>query len=250
VGNKVPGYLDKRRCDSYDIGQEWVGFQAGPTEIHSLMLSGFNEEVKYKDVTYHIQTEDKGRDNPIIETLVYTGGQIVYRERNSYAAVAGAEYSEAEVADRLDAQHRRNVLYAVLGKFDERPKPLFGEEYTSERTLDSAIWEYLEKEENVEPVEITVSSHNPLQSKELLSLQVEVKEKSSGAPIAGAKLKIKIITAGADPTEIDAGKTDPKGRAQVSFTVPELGSGEALFLIHAMTKEGLGEYKEVVKPEE
>jgi hypothetical protein len=211
------------------------------------MLSGFNEEIKYRDVTYHIQTEDKGRDNPTIETLVYTGGQIVYRERSSYASIAGDNYSEAEVADFLDAQHRRNVLYAVLGKFDDRPKPLFGEEYTIERTLDAVIWEYLEKEENVEPVEITVSSHNPLQNNELTSLQVEVRDRNSGAPIAGAKLKIKIIAAGAEPTEIDAGKTDPKGRAQVSFTIPDVGSGEALFLIHAMTKEGLGEYKEVVK---
>ena len=210
------------------------------------MLTGFNEDIQYHGTTYHIQTEDKGRDNPFIETLVYSGGQIVHRERYSYKDMARNNYSEAAVADLLDTQHKRIVLYAQLGRYDDRPKPLFGERFISDRTLDEVITDYLEKEENIEPVALSVSSHKPLISKQIASIEVEVKEKVTGNPIAGAKLKVKIITSTSEPVEIDAGKTDPKGRARISFTVPELTSEEGLFLIQATSKAGLGEYKEII----
>ena len=41
------------------------------------MITGFNTDVKYKGVIYHVQTEDKGTTNPLIETLIYRGGEIL-----------------------------------------------------------------------------------------------------------------------------------------------------------------------------
>jgi len=38
------------------------------------MITGFNTDVKHGAKVYHVQTEDKGRNNPKIETLVYVGG--------------------------------------------------------------------------------------------------------------------------------------------------------------------------------
>jgi hypothetical protein len=40
------------------------------------MITGFNTDVKYRGVVYHVQTEDKGTTNPLIETLIYKGGEI------------------------------------------------------------------------------------------------------------------------------------------------------------------------------
>ena len=41
------------------------------------MIVGFNTDIKHRGRVYHAQTEDKGKDNPLIETLVYTKGQIL-----------------------------------------------------------------------------------------------------------------------------------------------------------------------------
>ena len=41
------------------------------------MITGFNTDVKHKNRVFHIQTEDKGEDNPYVESLVYVGGEIL-----------------------------------------------------------------------------------------------------------------------------------------------------------------------------
>ncbi len=48
------------------------------------MITGFNQDVSYKGTVYHVQTEDRGKGNPLIETLIYVGGEIVASRRTSY----------------------------------------------------------------------------------------------------------------------------------------------------------------------
>ena len=48
------------------------------------MIVGFNTDIQYRDETFHIQTEDKGKNNPTIETLVYHSGEILLSRRMSY----------------------------------------------------------------------------------------------------------------------------------------------------------------------
>ena len=49
------------------------------------VITGFNTDVKYRGVVYHVQTEDKGTANPMIETLIYKGGEILGSRRLPYA---------------------------------------------------------------------------------------------------------------------------------------------------------------------
>jgi len=48
------------------------------------MLTGFNTDVEYDGVVYHVQTEDKGLRTPFILSLVYTGGEILASKRAPY----------------------------------------------------------------------------------------------------------------------------------------------------------------------
>ena len=41
------------------------------------MITGYNTDVRHDSVVFHVQTEDKGAANPLIESLVYVGGQVV-----------------------------------------------------------------------------------------------------------------------------------------------------------------------------
>src|ERR1051325_10263563 len=45
------------------------------------MIFGFNTDVHGKDATYHVQTEDRGVKNPVVDSIVYVGGQVGDRVR-------------------------------------------------------------------------------------------------------------------------------------------------------------------------
>ena len=47
------------------------------------MITGYNTDIEHEGVIYHVQTEDKGLDSPIVLSLVYTGGAILAAKRAS-----------------------------------------------------------------------------------------------------------------------------------------------------------------------
>ena len=49
------------------------------------MITGFNTDVKFEDNVYHVQTEDRGLDNPMFESLIYIGGSIVAKKLTPYS---------------------------------------------------------------------------------------------------------------------------------------------------------------------
>jgi len=56
------------------------------------MIFGFNTDVTGRDGVYHVQTEDRGTKNPVVESVVYVGGKIIAKRRTSYSpAEATAE---------------------------------------------------------------------------------------------------------------------------------------------------------------
>ena len=68
------------------------------------MITGFNTDVKYRGVVYHVQTEDKGTANPLIETLIYKGGEILGSRRLPYADLAKARDDEATITRLMEVR--------------------------------------------------------------------------------------------------------------------------------------------------
>ncbi len=106
------------------------------------MISGFNTDILHGGVVYHVQTEDKGRSNPIIESLIYVGGQVVVTKRDGYGDLLESGGGDQAIAERMDRQHR--VLMAAIksGRFDEQFKALLdsGEVLvTGDRTAEEQI---------------------------------------------------------------------------------------------------------------
>jgi hypothetical protein len=48
------------------------------------VITGYNTDVEFEGVTYHVQTEDKGLAKPIILSLVYDRGTILASKRLPY----------------------------------------------------------------------------------------------------------------------------------------------------------------------
>jgi hypothetical protein len=74
------------------------------------MLCGHNSNVKAGDTTYHVQTEDRGAANALIDTTVYFRGRVLHRRTNNYFDLLPLNpASEQALKQRLDEQHRAVV---------------------------------------------------------------------------------------------------------------------------------------------
>ena len=80
---------------------------------------GFNNNIKFQDQVFHVQTEDSGLDQPhIITHLFADGGRVIKSHKRSYAdAVARSDVAEF-VRGLMKSQHLEMVLLLREGRFD------------------------------------------------------------------------------------------------------------------------------------
>ncbi|MES1188311.1 MAG: FHA domain-containing protein [Myxococcales bacterium] len=80
---------------------------------------GFNNNIKFHEQTFHVQTEDSGLDQPhIITHLFADGGRVIKSHKRSYAdAVARHDVAEY-VRGLMKSQHLEMVLLLREGRFD------------------------------------------------------------------------------------------------------------------------------------
>lgn len=86
------------------------------------MITGFNTDIEHGGVIYHVQTEDKGLDSPIILSLVYAGGTILASKRSPYADLIAEGFSDEVLAERLKRQHRLICAAIHSGRIDDLKK--------------------------------------------------------------------------------------------------------------------------------
>jgi hypothetical protein len=83
------------------------------------VLTGFNTDIEYKGVVYHVQTEDKGLESPLILSLVYAGGAILASKRSRYEDLIASGFDEEVLAKRLKRQHSLICAAINAGRLEE-----------------------------------------------------------------------------------------------------------------------------------
>ena len=86
------------------------------------MITGFNTDIEHEGTVYHVQTEDKGLDSPIILSLVYVGGTILASKRSPYEDLIATGFSDEVLAERLKRQHRLICAAINSGRIDDLKK--------------------------------------------------------------------------------------------------------------------------------
>ena len=86
------------------------------------MVVGFNHNIKHKGKVYHVQTEDKGLDSPVILSLVYSGGAILASKRSPYEDLIRDGFSDEVLAERLKRQHRLICAAIHTGRINDLKK--------------------------------------------------------------------------------------------------------------------------------
>jgi hypothetical protein len=80
---------------------------------------GFNNNVKYKNQTFHIQTEDSGLDKPhVITHLFADGGRIIKSHKRSYAEHVRRDDVAMYVRQLMKGQQLEMALALREGRFD------------------------------------------------------------------------------------------------------------------------------------
>ena len=199
------------------------------------MITGFNTDVKHGAKVYHVQTEDKGRNNPKIETLVYVGGEILDNYRTSYEK-SKAELSEEEIMDLLEGQHKRIIRSIKLGKYDE---PIgFPDGLISPRSLDEVISDYLATEELDDPLKLIVNGVSGLKINQMGNLKIETRKQGSGEPLSGSDIRVKLVHPTQRTLNLADGRTDPTGLLTVKITLPDWGAGNCSLIVSAISEWG------------
>ncbi len=108
------------------------------------MITGFNTDVPYKGEVFHVQTEDKGKDNPMVESLIYKGGEILGARRTAYNKFLPNGYDEKTVIKFMEDQHRRIIEEIKRGAFDKSVGGLLSDDTdVGDQSLDQVILNYL-----------------------------------------------------------------------------------------------------------
>ena len=188
------------------------------------MSSGFNTDVRVGDLVFHVQTEDRGPNRPIIDTMVYQNGRIFHRRSSDYREFReSAEFSDELLRHRVEEQHR--VVIAEL-----RDGPLAGEMAAA-----------LEKTGVAGGIQLQLLNPGSWLSAGNVSLDLEIVRRSDRQPQVG--VQVHAVIEGALHDGHHAGTTDGEGRVQIQFPLPPLGKGDLALVIQAKTSAGKDEIR-------
>src|SRR5215217_5511969 len=83
------------------------------------MITGFNTDVRHDGRIYHVQTEDLGRENPVLESLVYIGGTVVAKKSTPYSEQLSGGATEEMIASLLKRQHQVIIAAIKAGRIED-----------------------------------------------------------------------------------------------------------------------------------
>ena len=111
-------YRFEKSSHSREVFSDWSRPQRGFKRV----ITGFNTDIEYEGVVYHVQTEDKGLDTPIILSLVYAGGAILASKRSPYEDLIREGFSDEALSERLKRQHRLICAAIHTGRLNDLKK--------------------------------------------------------------------------------------------------------------------------------
>jgi hypothetical protein len=180
------------------------------------MSSGFNTDVKVGEHLFHVQTEDRGPNHPIIDTVVYQSGRILHRRASNYEQdVDAAPYAVEELRRRVEEQHRAVIEALRSGALDAE---IASAEAATQASRPSGI-------------QVQLLNPGSWLSAGKVSLELEVSRKADRQPQPGAA--VKAVIEGALDNGSHSGTSDDQGRVRIHFPLPPLGKGDLALVIQA-----------------
>jgi hypothetical protein len=194
------------------------------------MIFGHNTDVKVGEAVYHLQTEDRGAANALIDTTVYCRGRVLHRQTNNYFDLLPLDAEREELLKkRIIEQHRTVAEEVRSGILHLVPPPLpVQEKSTAKAKTDSAA-----RPKVVPAPELALELINAktwLAGKRA-NLHVAVRKKQNGEAIVRALVTARVDGA-AELAEFST-ETGANGEARLEFEMPQLAGSESALVIMA-----------------
>jgi len=236
-----------------------------------VVLTGYNTDIEHTGTTYHVQTEDKGRANPIVESLVYARGEILYSKRTSYQDLVEEEVENNAIAALMERQHHtisEAIRRGRLAQLTEKPEPVNDDDDTSisrgddklataaegaskdggeEPTLDQVILDYLEAQRGRAHLVLrAVGPHDFVYGQEA-DVSISAVESQSNNAQDGVQIMV-LFKSTSEPRRLvlAEGETDDDGVFHAVVPLPEFSGGTSAIVITAESDLGQSEIKHLV----
>lgn len=183
-------------------------------------MPGINTQIKYKGLSFHLQTQDKGASAKYIESLIYKAGKTLYSRKTPYHSLINRPDFKQQILQLMKKQHLAFINEVSDGKCDRHLNLPEKQEGAPQKSLSSTrAQETAMKGQGA--LEINLVQLFLPSSSEPLSFSLEVRVSSPSQPVSFSQVTARAIT------EIDKeyilfdGYTDEDGKLTLGFPVPE-----------------------------
>jgi hypothetical protein len=238
------------------------------------VITGYNTDVEYDGVVYHVQTEDKGLRTPMILSLVYVGGEILAAKRAPYDDLIAGGFDEKILVQRLERQHKLICAAVHAGRIEDLKRmsgrdavantspAISPESNQSEVPPEQTEPAPSQPETPTVPSEVVVDRYlfdGPLgvflvDEPEFVGgtaivLKVLVMHATTNGRAAAANVKVivKTLSTAFSPAKVEA-STGEQGVATVSLKFPNFRSGRAAVLIEVEHEGIRSELRRIIVP--
>jgi len=149
------------------------------------------------------------------------------------------EELEQAPADQAEAALEVVEKEAVQAEIDESMEAI---EQEIDVSLNDILQQYIQKKTQPKKLKIDVVAGTEIVSGHPAVLKIYTKDASSGEPMEGSKVIIKIIGMTFRPA-VYTGRTDKNGVYTLNIIIPEFNVGQAAILIQASSEYGSDELK-------
>lgn len=255
---------------------------------NKIVITGFNTDIEHEGVVYHVQTEDKGLDSPLILSLVYSGGAILASKRSRYEDLIAAGFDEEVLSQRLKRQHRLICAAINAGRLEElkrmnsrddvpvrasdgdasaggavaaekpRKKSARAKEAKEAKAAAESAYTVYDPRRQAPANEVAAVENGPVLSVldedefhagQAFTIRVLVEGRTANKQKPLSGVPVSIKILGTTfRPQIYSVKTQRDGVAIVDTTMPHFTSGRAAVLIRAVIKEETIELRRVIHP--
>ncbi len=189
------------------------------------MIFGYNTDVKSGNTVYHVQTEDRGERNPVIDSVIYVKGRIVDRRRTPYQP---GESSPERLQEMVKQQHRELVDSIRSGTYMAPEAAGNQETVAMPAVVPKAGDGPHAKVEAPAALSLALTNARDLDKDGRLQFRLRVLDRGNGRPLAGA-----IVRAVLDPGEEQEARSQATassdGIADIHFDAPAREDVAVLF---------------------
>ena len=108
------------------------------------MQTGFNTDIEYRKMIFHVQTEDSGHQNPVIITHLFYKGAILSSKKTNYSDLFIQKNKTEELKDLMKRQHEDMIASLLNGHCNHF---LGSGEKKKKTNLDDYVDEYIKNKQ-------------------------------------------------------------------------------------------------------